>query len=68
MKDPQRLDIYSYTIKELHKNNIPNWRIGQMITNFFNWHIITYNTGIFYIEDDIFVERFEKFIKEMTEE
>lgn len=65
MRNPQRLDMYGYTIKELHKNNLPDWRIGQMIINFLNWHITTYKTDIFYIEDDMFVERFEKFIKEM---
>ena len=68
MRDPQRLDMYGYTIKELHKNNFPDWRIGQMITNFLNWYITTYHTDIFYIEDDMFVERFEKFIKEMIGE
>ena len=68
MRNPQRLDMYGYTIKELHKNNLPDWRIGQMIINFLNWYITTYKTDIFYIEDDMFVERFEKFIKEMMGE
>ena len=68
MRNPQRLDMYGYDIKELHKNNLPDWRIGQMITNFLSWHITTYKTDIFYIEDDMFVERFEKFIKEMMGE
>ena len=65
MRDPQRLDIYGYTIKELHKNNFPDWRIGQTIINFFHWYITKYKTDFFYLEDDIFTERFEDFIKEI---
>ena len=40
----------------------PYLRFIQIITMFQNWHQRVYETDGFYIEDDILLERFKKFI------
>lgn len=65
MRDPKRLDKCYAIINEFHKDNLPDWRIGQLLMNFMGWYYNTYKTDCFYIEDAEFVKRFKQFVKEM---
>lgn len=43
----------------------PDWRFGQLISNFMRWHGTTHGTSdIFYLEDEIFLSRWNEFIHE----
>jgi len=65
MRDANRLDNIYKTIKELHQNNFPDWRIMQLINNFLIWHYNKYKSDGFYVEDNEFITRFKTFIKKM---
>ena len=65
MRDPNRLDNFYEKFKELHKTYYPDWRFGQLIINFINWHYYKYKTDPFYIEENKCLDRFEEMIKEM---
>lgn len=64
MRDPNRLDNMYKTMLELHKKNLPDWRLGQLLMNFLGWYYKEFKTDCFYIEDKEFVNRFETFINE----
>lgn len=58
MRDPDRLDKIYKIIKDDHKRCFPDWRIGQVIMNF----IAAYGDP-FYMEDDIFLQKWKEYIK-----
>lgn len=64
MRDPNRLDNFYEKLKELHKTYCPDWRFGQLIINFINWHYNIYKADPFYIEENECLDRFEKMIKQ----
>ena len=37
MRDPNRLDSFYDEMKEIHKKSFPDWRIGQLMSNFLGW-------------------------------
>lgn len=61
MRDADRLDpLYEY-LKEVHKQNFPDWRFWQFIVNFQRW----YGMDPFYIEDENVYKKMDKFISAM---
>lgn len=66
MRDPERLFQKYGKMCELHKNKLPDWRIGQMIINFLSWYYIKNRHDCFYIEDSEFIKSFEEFIQDIT--
>ena len=66
MRDPERFNDFYKELKELHQLYFPDWRFMQMMSNFMSWHYNTYKTDGFYIEENKFLERFRRFIKEMA--
>lgn len=59
MRDPNRLnELYDY-LKEIHKQNFPDWRFFQFMVNFIQW----YGRDPFYLEDDKIKEKIEHFVK-----
>ena len=65
MRDPNRLDDIYNVIKELHKENFPDWRMMQLINNFFGWYYNKYKRDGFYMEDNNFVNEVKEFINDM---
>lgn len=58
MMDPNRLnDLYDY-LKEVHKQNFPDWRFFQFMVNFIQW----YGRDPFYLKDDKIKEKIEHFV------
>lgn len=56
-----RLDSLYDTFKEVHKKAFPDWRFGQLISNFMSWCVSNKKCGdIFFPEDD----KWELWIKE----
>lgn len=51
MRDPNRLDAFYETLKEIHKTYFPDWRFGQFIINFQGWYYDKYHRDVFYVED-----------------
>ncbi len=61
MRDINRIDNFMEEIKKLWKENFPDWRFGQLITNFISW----YKTDLFYLEENDFLKAFNDFVKEI---
>lgn len=62
MRDPNRLDSIYNEIKELHKENFPDWRMMQLINNFLGWYCNKYKNDGFYMEDNNFINIFKEFV------
>lgn len=65
MHDPERLEDLYYQMFELHKEKVPDMRIGQLLCNFFSWHMAEYRQDFFYVEDNELLFRFDIFIKRL---
>lgn len=37
MRDPNRLDNFYAELCQIHKEYFPDWRFGQLCSNFFGW-------------------------------
>ena len=62
MRDPNRLDNFYEQMKQIHKENFPDWRFGQFITNFLAW----YGYDPFYLEEGKFLAEVERYVKNIT--
>lgn len=61
MRNPDRLDKLYETLHNIHKNELPDWRFGQLMSNFLGWCISTKRcSDIFFPEDN----EWEAWIKE----
>ena len=68
MRNPDRLDNFYDEMKELHKKHFPDWRFGQLMSNFFGWVYKTYKMDIFFPEDDKMLIWFYEFCGEKRNE
>lgn len=57
MRDPNRLDVFYDELKRLHKENVPDWRFGQLLVNVLIW----YNRDPFYLEEDKMIDVFKRY-------
>lgn len=55
MRDPNRLDEFYDKLKEIHKNQVPDWRFMQLVCNV---QYMFHSDG-FYLEEDKFLELLE---------
>lgn len=57
MRDPERILPMMTEMAELWKEKCPDWRFGQLMSNFF------YTTGDpFHYEDDVLLEKFRAYM------
>lgn len=62
MRDPARLDKFYDRLKELHKKEVPDWRVGQLFINLYRWIVYEENIDMFFLEEDRLIELIEKFL------
>ena len=62
MRDPNRLDSFYAKLCELHKNNFPDMRFGQFISNI----ALLSDKDIYFPEEDEMLEIIETFINKCT--
>ena len=65
MRNPDRLDSFYNELKNIHKNQFPDWRFGQLILNFLSWHYNIFKTDGFYIEEKEFLNRFNQYVEDL---
>lgn len=56
MRDPKRLDKFYDEMKEIHKKYYPDWRYGQLCSNFFGWLLTEKKVDPFFPEEDRMLE------------
>ena len=68
MKKSERLDYYYDEKCRLHKKYLPNWRMGQLDSNFYGWLMATQGRDLFFPEEDEMLRWFKEYIKEIVGE
>ena len=63
MRDINRLDNFYNELKNIHKNQFPDWRFTQLILNFLSWHYSIFKSDGFYIEEEDFLIQLNQFVK-----
>ena len=61
MRDPDRLDTFYATIRNIHRTTFPDWRFGQLMSNFFGWLYETKKIDLFFPEEDEMLKYFKEF-------
>lgn len=61
MRDPNRLDNFYDTVKQIHKTTFPDWRFGQFMSNFFGWLMAEKGIDLFFPEEDKMLDYFKEF-------
>ena len=64
MRNPSRL-IKLYNKLKTNHEKVPDLRFTQLMIAFFEWRKNTYGSDGFYVEDDEFVVRFKKFMRDL---
>ena len=61
MRNPNRLDNFYDTVKQIHKATFPDWRFGQLMSNFLGWVYSEKKMDPFFPEEDKMLEYFKEF-------
>ncbi len=61
-RNTDRLDKFYDELKELHKKYWPDWRFGQLCSNFFGWLTQEKKVMMFFPEENQMIE----YLKEYT--
>ena len=64
MRDPNRLDGFYDELKKMHKECVPDWRFGQLCSNFFGWLMQEKNRDLFFPEEDEMLICLKEYLKE----
>ena len=61
MRNPNRLDSFYDEIKEIHKKSFPDWRFGQLMSNFLGWLYSVKGRDPFFPEEEDMVKYFKEY-------
>lgn len=61
MRDPNRLDKFYDEMKEIHKKSFPDWRFGQLMSNFLGWLYSIKGKDPFFPEEGDMIEYFKEY-------
>lgn len=67
MRNPKRLDDFYIRMKKIHANFFPDWRFGQLMSNFFGWLIAEKRVDCFFPEEDKMIHYLEEYAKENSQ-
>ena len=62
MRDPNRLEPIYNEIQDIHKTYLSDWRIGQLMSNFFDYIRLSNKTDVFFMEDSKFLAEFKNYV------
>lgn len=61
MRNPNRLDKFYDEMKKIHKKSFPDWRFGQLMSNFFGWLYSEKKRDCFFPEEDEMIEHLREY-------
>lgn len=64
MRDINRIDSFCNEITKMWKNNVPDWRFGQLLINVFTYASDKTPLDIFYYEEEDILELFKDFFSQ----
>lgn len=62
MRDPNRLDNFYTELCQIHKKYCPDWRFGQLCSNFFGWLASKKQIDLFFPEEEKMLEYLYEYI------
>ena len=65
MRNPDRLDSFYAEVCKIHKEQFPDWRFGQFISNFFGWIFSEKKKDIFFHEEDDMLKYLHEYAEAM---
>ena len=66
MRDLNRLDMFYDEVKKIHKVSFPDWRFGQLISNFFSWMSYEKRRDCFFSEEEDMIGYLKEFANEVS--
>ena len=66
MRNPKRLDSFYENMKTIHKKFFPDWRFGQLMSNFFGWLYSEKGKDLFFPEEEEMINYFKEFAGETS--
>lgn len=66
MRDPERLESFYNQLKDIHKKYFPDWRFGQLVSNFLGWVYSEKGADPFFPEEDEMLGYLYEFTSAMT--
>lgn len=64
MRDPTRIKPFMQKVAHMWQQHVPDWRFGQLMSNFFGFVVAETNRDIFFIEDGEMESLMLKFFKQ----
>ena len=64
MRDPKRLDKFYQDLCYYHKKYFPDWRFGQLCSNFFGWLFEKKRIDLFFPEENEMLEYMKEYCEE----
>lgn len=61
MRDPRRIEPFLQKLAEYWKAYVPDWRFGQLMSNFLGFVASKTRQDVFFMEDDELEEWLKKF-------
>ena len=61
MRNPDRLDDFYNKVKDIHKKYFPDWRFGQLMSNFLGWLYQEKKRDCFFPEEDEMLKHLEEY-------
>ncbi len=63
MRDPKRIDKFCDELAVIWKEKVPDWRFGQLMSNFQSWLSFKDGTDIFFPEEEKTLELLKEFLE-----
>lgn len=61
MRNPNRLYDFYKQLQEIHITYFPDWRFGQLCSNFFSWFATEKKRDLFFLEEDEMIDHIKEY-------
>ena len=61
MRNPNRLYDFYDEMRDIHMKSFPDWRFGQLMSNFFGWLMSEKKKDLFFPEEEDMIEYFREY-------
>lgn len=66
MRNPDRLNNFYDDFRRIHKKYFPDWRFGQLISNFFGWLYNEKKIDCWFPEEPAMIDYLREYAESMT--
>ena len=66
MRNPNRLYNFYDEMRGIHMKSFPDWRFGQLMSNFFGWLMSEKKKDLFFPEEDEMIKYFREYANNIS--